>query len=93
MWSKKCIFLKHTELQNLVLEKIENTSWFFRAEWFNLSPTLTKKGQKHGPISRKSLLLKIYKRSRFWHPNQSILFLHLTVLLHGFQNFWNPNLE
>ena len=23
MWSKKCIFLKQTELQNLVLEKIE----------------------------------------------------------------------
>ena len=68
MWSKKCIFLKHTELQNLVLEKIENTSWFFRGEWFNLSPTLTKKGQKHGPISRKSLLLKIYIEKQVLAP-------------------------
>ena len=32
-------------------------------------------------------------RSRFWHPNESILFLYLIVLLHNFQKFWDPHLE
>ena len=68
MWNKKCIFSKQAELQNLALEKLENTTWFFRAEWFNLSPTLTKKGQKHGPISQKSLLLKIYIEKQVLAP-------------------------
>ena len=69
---------------------IDATEWFtILKHWPNFNPgarfskvSFTERAQSHISISK----FKEYK-SRFWHPNESILFLYLMVLLYNFQKF------
>ena len=76
-------------LMRLKGSPFQNTDPIFYLSWVRFSKVpVTERAQSHILISK----FKQY-RSRFWHPNESILFLYLIVLLYNFKKFWNPHLE
>ena len=95
-------FSHEKDWENIVAYR-KDIAWLMRLKgspFQNTDPISTYPGARFSKVpitkcAQSPISISKFKeyRSRFWHPNESILFLYLIVLLHNFQKFWDPHLE